>query len=95
MLDDYRLQSAIAACLVLVLMLVSSSPARGEAAARGSQVAEVECHSSTCNLQSAICNPSFASMSFEKYMPNMSSQSNIVRFCVCVMALALFIMMKK
>jgi hypothetical protein len=39
--------------------------------------------------------PLFAFLGLEKYTLGLTNRTNIVRFCTCVMALALFIMLKK
>jgi hypothetical protein len=75
-------------CLFLVLMLVVSAPARAEAPA-----ADCEPQSAICNLQSPM--PTFAFLGLDKWAASLTTRTNIVRFCVCIMALALFIMIKK
>jgi hypothetical protein len=83
-------QSAIAFCLVLALMLVTVRPASGSTQARLA--------STTPNVATAAIaqTPIFAFLGLNKYMASLlSSRTNVVRFCVLVMAVALFIMLKK
>jgi hypothetical protein len=84
-------QSAIVFCLVLALMLaVSARPAHASTPARPAQAAPVV--TSTPIAQT----PVFAFLGLGKYLENLAgSRTTVVRFCVVVMALALFILLKK
>jgi hypothetical protein len=77
-------------CFVLLLLLVPVRPASGATPAPPAQAAPVV--TSTPLVQT----PVFAFLGLNKLMAGVTAdRTNVVRFCVLVMAVALFIMLKK
>jgi hypothetical protein len=82
-------QSAIAFCLVLLLLLVVAGPGRASAPAQVAPAVPVAASTGIAPT------PVVAFLGLENYSAALTNRTNILRFCMCVMALALFIMLKK
>jgi hypothetical protein len=76
-------------CLVLLLLLACAPPAKGGTEEHLAAAAPLAAPAEIAQT------PVFAILGIKQYLLTLNNRANIVRFCMCVMALALFIMMKK
>ncbi len=76
-------------CFVLMLVLVSAQPARASMPAPLAAAVPI---AAVAGITPA---PVLGFLWLEKYSAVLTTRANILRFCMCVMALALFIMLKK
>jgi hypothetical protein len=80
-------------CFVLALLLIGAGPCRASSVEPGGSCMEGPASSSLSTLHAPPATL-FASLSVSKFF-SLSDRTNVVRVCVFVMALALFIMLKK
>ncbi len=76
-------------CFVLLLMLICAQPARASAPAQAVAAVPVAASAGIAPT------PVVAFLGLENYSAGLTNRTYILRFCMCVMALALFIMLKK